>query len=90
MISWLLAGNERRFLPIVASPLVALIVVGRALTSAGSGAVAPVSLLIVVAFTTYLDRRRARRRASVAFASQTAPAKLRIPRVPVLEAASAT
>jgi hypothetical protein len=67
MISWLLAGNEQRFLPIVASPFVALMVVGRALTSAGSGAIAPVVLLGAVGFTKLLDRRRAKSLAPIAF-----------------------
>ena len=67
MISWLLTGNEQRFLPIVASPFVALMVVGRALTSAGSGAIAPVVLLAAVGFTQFLDRRRAKNLAPIAF-----------------------
>jgi hypothetical protein len=67
MISWLLTANQQRFLPIVASPFVALMVVGRALTSAGSGAVAPVVLLAAVGFTKQLDRRRAKSLASMAF-----------------------
>jgi hypothetical protein len=67
MISWLLTGNEQRFLPIVASPFVALIVVGRALTSAGSGAIAPLVLLGAVGFTKLLDRRRAKGLVPIAF-----------------------
>jgi hypothetical protein len=67
IISWLLGATEQRFLPIIASPFVALIVVGRALTSAGSGAIAPVVLLGAVGFTQLLDRRRAKRLVPIAF-----------------------
>lgn len=65
MISWLLSANEQRFLPVVASPLVALLVVGRALTSAGSGAVAPIALLVALAATKEIDRRRGRLLAAI-------------------------
>ena len=65
MISWLLSLDQQRFIPVISSPLAALIVVGRALASAGSGAVAPIALLAAIAVTKLFDRRRARAKPSI-------------------------
>lgn len=64
VISWLLSANEDRFLPVVASPLVALMVVGRALSSAGSGTVAPIALIATIVITGLSGRRNRARSAA--------------------------
>jgi hypothetical protein len=65
VISWLLSADEHRFLPVIAGPLVALMVVGRALTSAGSGTVAPIALVATILITGRLDRRNRARTAAI-------------------------